>query len=171
MFKVPVRSAPNFLTLTIITSNQILHTARYFDIFKDWEGQRLYNLSELTTFYKDFSDSSEVQLQALDDEVLEIAHAISSRAKHINLSEIVPLRERLCRQFTSVQDGSSLKSAITSNAGLRDVPLPVKQLVGGVVPAVESRLFWEDIPYGLCVLKDLAEKVQVATPEIEKLIL
>jgi len=44
------------------------------------------------------------------------------------------------------------------------------QLEGGVVPNLDSRFFWEDIPYGLCILKDIAEMAQVPTPVIDKMI-
>lgn len=38
------------------------------------------------------------------------------------------------------------------------------------MPAVNSRLFNEDIPFGLCVLKDMAEKLKIATPSIDFMI-
>lgn len=31
-----------------------------------------------------------------------------------------------------------------------------------------ARFFWEDIPYGLCILKDIGEIVQVETPHITR---
>jgi len=34
----------------------------------------------------------------------------------------------------------------------------------------DARIFWEDIPYGLCILKDLAEMLGVPTPGIDKMV-
>jgi len=43
----------------------------------------------------------------------------------------------------------------------------MKKVEGGVIPDIDGRLFWEDIPYGLCILKDIAEKLYVPTPYID----
>ena len=34
---------------------------------------------------------------------------------------------------------------------------------------VKSRLFTEDVPYGLCILKDIADKVNVEVPNVVKI--
>jgi len=41
---------------------------------------------------------------------------------------------------------------------------------GGVRPATESRLFWEDIPFGLVILKDLALHLGFPTPSFDFMI-
>lgn len=41
---------------------------------------------------------------------------------------------------------------------------------GLVRPAVGSRLFWEDIPFGLVILKDLALMLGLPTPRIDFMI-
>lgn len=43
----------------------------------------------------------------------------------------------------------------------------MSQVQGGVIPNVEGRLFWEDVPYGLMILKDLADKCGLKTPAID----
>jgi hypothetical protein len=43
-------------------------------------------------------------------------------------------------------------------------------IVGGVIPNLESRYFWEDIPYGLCVLKNFGDIFGVPIPNTEKII-
>ena len=47
---------------------------------------------------------------------------------------------------------------------------PMVEVEGGVKPAVNSRLFWEDIPFGLCILKDLALRMGIPTPSIDFMI-
>ena len=49
--------------------------------------------------------------------------------------------------------------------------IPVLQVEGGVIPNIKGRIFWEDVPYGLCILHDLARIVGVRTPAIDKMIL
>jgi len=41
---------------------------------------------------------------------------------------------------------------------------------GGVALNTKGRFFYEDIPYGLCILKDIARMVGVKTPGFDKMI-
>ncbi|CAN0080738.1 unnamed protein product [Ectocarpus sp. 8 AP-2014] len=47
MFDIPCGTVPNFLNLTLTPSNQILHPARYYGIFWDWDGTKTYSKAEL----------------------------------------------------------------------------------------------------------------------------
>ncbi|CAN0459581.1 unnamed protein product, partial [Discosporangium mesarthrocarpum] len=47
MFDIPCSTIPNFLNLTLTPSNQILHPARYYGIFYDWDGSGTYSKQEL----------------------------------------------------------------------------------------------------------------------------
>ena len=38
------------------------------------------------------------------------------------------------------------------------------------MPNVESRFFWEDIPYGLCILKNFGDIFGVPMPNTERMI-
>ena len=39
-----------------------------------------------------------------------------------------------------------------------------------MIPVVESRFFWEDIPFGLCILRDIGSMLGIATPVFDKFI-
>ena len=68
MFDIPVFSAPNFLNLTLTPSNQIIHPARIYSVFKvsyiyiynlkNWDGLSAMKESEIPTIYEDFDDFS-----------------------------------------------------------------------------------------------------------------
>jgi hypothetical protein len=47
LFDIPCRTVANFLNLTLTPSNQIIHPARYYAIFRDWDGKRTYTKDEL----------------------------------------------------------------------------------------------------------------------------
>lgn len=49
--------------------------------------------------------------------------------------------------------------------------VPVDEDEEKVVLDLNARFFWEDVPYGLLILKDIGELVGVETPNIDKLIL
>lgn len=47
LFDIPCDTVANFLNLTLTPSNQIIHPARYYAIFRDWDGKRTYTIDEL----------------------------------------------------------------------------------------------------------------------------
>ena len=85
--------------------------------------------------------------------------ALCQRFPQLDLSYIMPISERIILQYGSdVKDTSSLKQIFCSNLGYKGCNTPMRDLGGGrVAPNVDTRLFWEDIPFGLCILKNLAE--------------
>lgn len=63
-----------------------------------------------------------------------------------------------------------MKTVFATNQGYATVRIPVKQVKGGVIPDVDGRIFWEDIPFGLCILKDIASMVGTKTPTVDMMI-
>ena len=49
--------------------------------------------------------------------------------------------------------------------------IPVDKSGELVTLNLNARFFWEDVPYGLCILKDIAELAGVKTPNIDKQII
>ncbi|CAD8064999.1 unnamed protein product [Paramecium primaurelia] len=171
MFQIPVLQAPNFLTLTLTPSNQIIHPARVYAVFRNWDGKQVFQPSEVPTFYEDFDDFSAYMLQILDDEIQAIKREILKRYPHFNLDLIIPIKERIIQQYgDQVKDKSNLKTVFRTNAGYATIQIPTKPVQGGVQLNTEARIFWEDIPYGLCILKDLSEMLGLQTPGTDKMI-
>ena len=89
----------------------------------------------------------------------------------VDLSTIIPLKDRVIKQYgDQIKDKSTLESVFKTNIGYSTLKIPVKKVAGGVIPDIDGRIFWEDIPYGLCILKNIADMVQVKTPWINKMI-
>jgi hypothetical protein len=174
LFDIPAFTLPNFLTLTLSPSNQIIHPARYYSIFRDWDGRKSYDLAELAarkslTLYADMDEYGAEQMQALDTELQTIKHALLQRFPTLDLGPVLPLGARVVKQYgADVGDASSLRQIFRTNRGYAGCATPLQRLADGrVKPLVNCRLFWEDIPYGLVVLKSLAEMMSVPTPSID----
>ena len=63
-----------------------------------------------------------------------------------------------------------MKSTFATNAGYATLKFPLKPVEGGVVLDVNSRFFWEDIPYGLIILKDISQMLGVKCPATDFMI-
>ena len=68
-------------------------------------------------------------------------------------------------------DKTSLYTAIQTNAAYQRLKHPVKKTdKGKFVPDFTYRYMTEDIPYGLAVIRGIAEIAEVETPNIDKVL-
>lgn len=178
LFDIPTEAVANFLNLTLTPSNQIIHPGRYYGIFHDWDGQRTYTRAELEkrkglTLYADMDQFSAEQMAMLDNELQQIKAALLQRFPALDLSDVLPLKDRVVKHYgQDVSDQSSLQAVFATNLGYAGCATPLKQVGSDAFqPVVASRLFWEDIPYGLCILKNMAELLDnFPTPRIDFMI-
>ena len=70
-----------------------------------------------------------------------------------------------------ISDKTNLYTAIQTNAAYQGLKHPVKTTEDGkFVPDFTYRYMTEDIPYGLAVIRGIAEIVEVKTPNIDKVL-
>ena len=71
-----------------------------------------------------------------------------------------------------ISDKTNLYTAIQTNAAYQGLKHPVKKSDDGkYLPDFTYRYMTEDIPYGLVVIRGIAEIVAVETPNIDKVLL
>ena len=93
----------------------------------------------------------------------------------LDLEQVMPMKDRIISMYEGqISDTSSLKRVFNTNIGYSRVPfpmVPVDKTGEKVTLNLNARFFWEDVPFGLMILKDIAELVGVATPHINKQII
>lgn len=162
---------PNFLCLTLTPSNQIIHPGRVYGFFKDWDGKTGYKT--LPRLYADLDDASADAIQSLDDEIQAIKKEIVRRYPQIDMRPLHPIKERISYNYKdSITDFSTLKSVFNTNDGYAknvfpSVPAPNGD---GIILNTKTRFFSEDIPYGLCILKNMGDILGVPMKNTEKII-
>ena len=175
IFFIDVRLVP-FLAITLTPSNQILHPARYHALFAQGKKVRTYGVKEFKQaggdkMYETFCQQSADNLADLDSELQAIKHAIARLRPDVNLDTVVPFAERVATQYgPQVTDTSTVRSTVSTNRGYAGIDTPVKVDDGRVEPDRASRIFHDDIPFGLCVLKDLGQLMDVETPTCDRII-
>jgi hypothetical protein len=92
----------------------------------------------------------------------------------------MPLKERVCTMYKGqISDDSTLKRVFNTNLGYTRVPFPMLPVEGQDLkntPPGEvlvklnhnARFFWEDMPFGLVILKDIGEIVGAETPNVTR---
>lgn len=160
IFDMPCESLPNYLNLTLTPSNPILHTTRLFTLFKDYYNGKVYEYVPL--FYEDWTDETSKLLLKCDAEV----QSICKKLKDFDLSYVKSLKEHY-----ESETAQQLTKKIRNIKAFKGIKTPTLTVENGVVPDFSSRYFIADFAYGLTIIKQIAEFVQVNTPNIDKLLI
>lgn len=165
---VPTSCVSNFLSLTLAGTGQIIHPGVMYGLFGDWDGGPY---AEAPLFYHSIGDKTAAILQHLTDEVQSLCRALENRFPALDLSAVRPLHEWLCRSYgDAISDPSSLQSSFVTNQGYAGLRAPMCLTADGLVPDFLSRYLAEDIPYGLVVIRGVAELVGLSLPTVDEVI-
>lgn len=175
-YGIPCIPLPGFLNLTLTPSNQIIHPGRVYAHFKDWDGEQTFEASEMPLLYEDLTEEGAHEIQLLDNEIQAIKTALTQKFPSLKLPQVLPIAERICTMYDGqISDKSSLKRIFNTNIGYSRVTFPMvpkdPAIPNRVVLNKNARFFWEDVPYGLVVLKDIGRILGVSTPNCTKQII
>lgn len=141
---------PSYLNVTLTPSNPILHTTRLKTIFKDYKDGMYYE--KLPLFYEEWSLESSELLLKCDTEVQNICKAL----EEFDLSYVKSLKEHY-----ESDTPEALTKKITSINSLKGLTTPSISTPNGFLPDFSSRYFTADFSYGLIILIQIAEFLNV----------
>lgn len=160
LFDMPVDVLPNYLCVTMTPSNPILHTIRLCTMFYDYSCGKVYDRNPL--FYGEWDDASSELLLKCDYEHQKILKAIAK----LDLTSVTSLK--IHYQSNTVQQ---LTNKLREIKSLNSILSPMKNFENGWIPDFESRYFKADFSYGLSIIKEIANIVDVDVPNIEDTLL
>lgn len=150
----------NYLNITFINSNPILHTSRLYTIFKDYEEAKEYD--SLPLFYEEWSDESSELLIKMDQELFTMFDYFNEH--NVPIRGIKPLLEHY--ESTNYQELTKKLCSINSLKGLTTPS--IKKENGKYIPDLSSRYFTADYPYGLDILLSFSEFLGIDCPNMKK---
>ncbi|HER25207.1 MAG TPA: hypothetical protein ENO17_09185 [Candidatus Atribacteria bacterium] len=166
-----IEPLPNMLTLTLANVGQIIHPGIMYGLFKGKE-QKKYKEDEIPLFYQGVTKEIATTLKAISDEILVLTEKIKVRNKNINLDYVLGLKDWLIYSYeSSIADQSTLQNCFTTNQAYQGLRAPVKKENDYFVPDFQARYLTEDVPFGLVVIKSIAQLAEVQTPVIDEIIL
>lgn len=152
--QTPIAHLDNYLEASLSNSNPLLHPARLYGMWHDWNGQA-YKEQEL--FYAHWDEfSSEIYI-AMDKEFQQLCKKLDVYVQPV-------------LEYYESADAESLTRKLNSIEAFRSILAPMIQKANGWQPDFQSRYFTEDFPYGLQIVKDLAQKNKIETPTIDKVL-
>jgi hypothetical protein len=161
----------SFLALTLANTGQLIHPGIMFGLAYGRE-ETVFSAAEIPLFYQGIDEAAANLLQAMSDEVQAIARTLAAHLPQFNSHEVVPLHSWLLHAYpTHIADPGTLHAAFTTNRAYAGLKIPV-QPVGPdhFVIDYQSRYLAEDVPFGLVVVRGLAQLAGVDTPAIDRVV-
>jgi len=162
------RQSDNFLSLTLSVDNQIIHPSRCYGLFLRYGG-KWKTKNDVPYFYRDFDRISADVLQKLDADYSKIRNAIKEKYPQKNFSYML---DYLALERLSYQShNTDIIESFTTSQTLGAIKPPIVQQKNGEW-AIDTnhRFFSDDIHYGLCIAKWMADQLNLRVPTIDKVI-
>jgi hypothetical protein len=158
MFNINTIPVGKYYNVTLTPSNPILHTARLYRLFNDFDNEKIY--PRRIKFYEEWDNfSSEILIKC--DTELQTVYKIMSN----NDDKVISLLS-----YYDSFDANSLTKKIKSIKAFQGIYTPMVARNSGFIPDLSSRYFTEDFPFGLCIIKGLALIYKIETPTIDTVI-
>lgn len=156
LFDAPTTLLNSFYEASFTNSNPILHPARLYSLFADWNEEIYYSHNYL--FYEEWNRAASELLISLDKELFKVLERLPVSPDYLK-----PILE-----YYESEDADSLTRKITSIEGFKGIKTPMIECEKGWQPDLKSRYFQEDFMYGLRYVYETAHKFGVETPTIDK---
>ena len=153
------RKASNYLEVALTPTNPILHTSRTYELFGTHPADHKYD--EKMKFYVGWSDKASTTLFAMDKEL----HNLLDSMQGIDTTAIRPLTEHYESPTTE-----ALTTKINSIPTFQSVYAPMKEVDGKYMADLSSRMFTEDFPWGLVVIRSYFEYFNIPSPKIDEVL-
>lgn len=159
----------HLLGITLRAPNASNHPAMMYSRWAGWDGTPL---ASAPLFYEELDQPAAALLWDVNGEIRAIAHAITAAHPEADLSQVVPAYDwEIACYGPAIADKTDLMTAVRTNAAYAGIPHPMTEVERGrFVPDYGHRFMTEDVPYGLVVLRGIAEIAGVATPSIDRVL-
>lgn len=155
------RQAGNYLSVALTPTNPILHTSRIYDLFGGYDAGHVF--AEQCKFYVGWSDATSETMLAMDGEL----HALLDQITEFDTSAIRPLTEHY-----ESPDVPSMTRKINSIATFQSVYAPMRPAEDGAgfVADLQNRMFTEDFPWGLAIIRAYCELFGTKAPTMDRVL-
>jgi hypothetical protein len=159
----------NFLSITMSVDNQIIHTSRCYGLYKV-HGKSWKKREDVPMFYRDYDEVSANELEKLDEDYSKIRNAIMSLHPENDYHLMFDYLSLDKYTFNADENESVLDSFLNSPT-LGSIKTPVVQNEEGEWEIDKNyRFFMDDIYYGICIVKWIAQQIAIDTPKIDEII-
>jgi hypothetical protein len=157
LLEKPVSIADSYYEVSLSNSNPLLHPARLYTMWKDWQPGIVYQRNP--QFYAEWTMEASALLIQMDDEFQYLLKVLGLKA------DCIPS----ILDYYESTDAASLTQKLHDIKAFHGILSPMKEVEGGWIPDFSSRYFTEDFPYGMRFIVETAHEQYVAIPTIERI--
>lgn len=163
-----VLQSDNFLSFTLSVDNQIIHPSRCLGLYKIYGGS-WGKRDEVPMFYRDYDDTSANLLKELDADYTKIRNKIKKQYPEKNFEYML---DYLALERLSYHSANTdIKQSFVTSKTLVAIGTPVVEAPTGKWELDRNnRFFMDDIYYGNCIAKWIAEKLDIDVPTIDEIL-
>jgi hypothetical protein len=157
------------LGITLRAPNAYSHPPIMFGRWRSWNGVAL---DAPPLFYQGVDEETAALLEEISDEVVATSRAIMREHPGVDLSQVIPMYEWDIGCYgPDIADKTNLMTALRTNAGYDGMTHPmIRRDNGDYVPDFSHRFLTEDVPFGLVVIRGIAELAGVPTPQMDRVL-
>jgi hypothetical protein len=157
------------LGITLRSPNAWCHPPMMFGRWKGWDGRPL---AAPPLFYEGIDHATADLLEGVSEEVLAISRRIMADHPGVDLTQVLSVYDWDTGCYGDViADTTNLYTVTRTNAAYAGIEHPMKRTATGeYVPDFGHRFLTEDVPYGLVVVRGIAELAGVPTPLLDEVL-
>lgn len=157
LFMTPTKLLDSYYEVSLSNSNPLLHTARLYTMWKDWEPGMSYEHNPF--FYADWTLEASELLIAMDEEFQVLISKLGLK------KGCIPT----VLDYYESYDAKSLTKKLCSIPAFQGILSPMTvNMFGRFEPDFSSRYFTEDFPYGLRFIVETANTYNILLSSINK---
>ena len=157
MLRTPITLLGSFYEASLSNSNPLLHPARIYSMWKDWDEGITY--PRIPLFYEEWTEEASHLYIAMDNELQRLLDTLPVRKGSIPT----------VLEYYESTDATTLTRKLQSIEAFKGILAPMKPADNGYVPDLQSRYFTEDFPYGLSIVDRLAQEHHIEAPTIRQI--
>jgi hypothetical protein len=159
----------HLLGITLRSPNASSHPPIMYGYWKDWDGNPL---DHPPLFYHDIDAETADLVGRVSDEVVATSKRIMALCPGVDLSQVIPMYDwDISCYGNDITDKTNLMTALRTNPGYAGLTHPMIRIEGGgYMPDFQHRFLSEDVPFGLVVVRGIAELAGTPTPCIDKVL-
>ncbi|XP_064651772.1 tauropine dehydrogenase-like [Lineus longissimus] len=159
----------HLLAVTLMAPNAIAQPTIMYGQWRDWEG---VPVEESPLFFHGVSTATVELLSHVSEEVVSISREIMAQSPKTDLSSVKHIYNWYLATFQNdILDKTNLMTALKTNKAYDGLRHPcLKTAEGKYMPNFQHRYLREDIPFGMAVVKGIADIVGVETPSMDKVL-
>ncbi len=158
LLNIPTTIMREYLAVTLAPSNPLLHLTGLYGILHDCEPDATFD-SQLM-FYEQWDDDTSKMLFSYDAELQEICKRLP-----FELTEVVSLPV-----YYESPTPEAMTQKLKSIKAFEVVQVPLKKVGEKYQVDYQSRMFVEDFPFGIAIIKYFALLTGVETPTIDEIL-